>query len=73
MASAGIPRTPHPSELSPYYPLSPGAVGSIAHPLSWLMPQYVPFIVIYLHSQMYYLVIYTYHISFNWLQLHVLA
>uniref|UniRef100_A0A3P8WGL4 Transcription factor 7 like 1 n=1 Tax=Cynoglossus semilaevis TaxID=244447 RepID=A0A3P8WGL4_CYNSE len=31
----GIPRTPHPSELSPYYPLSPGAVGSIAHPLSW--------------------------------------
>uniref|UniRef100_A0AAX7UIT6 HMG box domain-containing protein n=1 Tax=Astatotilapia calliptera TaxID=8154 RepID=A0AAX7UIT6_ASTCA len=35
----GIPRTPHPSELSPYYPLSPGAVGSIAHPLSWLMPQ----------------------------------
>ncbi|XP_030623553.1 transcription factor 7-like 1-A isoform X2 [Chanos chanos] len=35
----GIPRTPHPSELSPYYPLSPGAVGQIAHPLSWLMPQ----------------------------------
>ncbi|KAI4897895.1 hypothetical protein NFI96_023104 [Prochilodus magdalenae] len=31
----GIPRTPHPSELSPYYPLSPGAVG----PLSWIMPQ----------------------------------
>lgn len=37
--STGIPRTPHPSELSPYYPLSPGAVGSIAHPLGWLMPQ----------------------------------
>ncbi|KAG9353996.1 hypothetical protein JZ751_012120 [Albula glossodonta] len=35
----GIPRTPHPSELSPYYPLSPGAVGQIAHPLSWLVPQ----------------------------------
>uniref|UniRef100_A0A8D3DBS0 Transcription factor 7 like 1b n=1 Tax=Scophthalmus maximus TaxID=52904 RepID=A0A8D3DBS0_SCOMX len=35
----GIPRTPHPSELSPYYPLSPGAVGSIAHPLGWLMQQ----------------------------------
>ncbi|XP_061907205.1 transcription factor 7-like 1-A isoform X1 [Entelurus aequoreus] len=35
----GIPRTPHPSELSPYYPLSPSAVGSIAHPLGWLMPQ----------------------------------
>uniref|UniRef100_A0A3P9NPL3 Transcription factor 7 like 1 n=1 Tax=Poecilia reticulata TaxID=8081 RepID=A0A3P9NPL3_POERE len=35
----GIPRTPHPSELSPYYPLSPGAVGSIAHPLSWFMQQ----------------------------------
>uniref|UniRef100_A0A8C9ZDY3 Transcription factor 7 like 1 n=1 Tax=Sander lucioperca TaxID=283035 RepID=A0A8C9ZDY3_SANLU len=35
----GIPRTPHPSELSPYYPLSPGAVGSIAHPLGWFMQQ----------------------------------
>uniref|UniRef100_A0AAY4E6R5 HMG box domain-containing protein n=1 Tax=Denticeps clupeoides TaxID=299321 RepID=A0AAY4E6R5_9TELE len=35
----GIPRTPHPSELSPYYPLSPGAVGQIAHPLGWLVPQ----------------------------------
>ncbi|XP_043113867.1 transcription factor 7-like 1-A [Puntigrus tetrazona] len=31
----GIPRTPHPSELSPYYPLSPGAVGQIPHPLGW--------------------------------------
>uniref|UniRef100_A0A673IE57 Transcription factor 7-like 1-B n=1 Tax=Sinocyclocheilus rhinocerous TaxID=307959 RepID=A0A673IE57_9TELE len=35
----GIPRTPHPSELSPYYPLSPGAVGQIPHPLGWLVPQ----------------------------------
>ncbi|XP_032099387.1 transcription factor 7-like 1 [Sapajus apella] len=35
----GIPRPPHPSELSPYYPLSPGAVGQIAHPLGWLVPQ----------------------------------
>uniref|UniRef100_A0A8C2NTQ5 HMG box domain-containing protein n=1 Tax=Capra hircus TaxID=9925 RepID=A0A8C2NTQ5_CAPHI len=35
----GIPRPPHPSELSPYYPLSPGAVGQIPHPLSWLVPQ----------------------------------
>ncbi|KAJ8286769.1 hypothetical protein GJAV_G00043090 [Gymnothorax javanicus] len=35
----GIPRMPHPSELSPYYPLSPGAVGQIPHPLGWLMPQ----------------------------------
>ncbi|XP_012685885.1 transcription factor 7-like 1-B isoform X2 [Clupea harengus] len=35
----GIPRTPHPSELSPYYPLSPGAVGQIAHPLGWLVSQ----------------------------------
>uniref|UniRef100_A0A672SIN4 Transcription factor 7 like 1b n=1 Tax=Sinocyclocheilus grahami TaxID=75366 RepID=A0A672SIN4_SINGR len=35
----GIPRTPHPSELSPYYPLSPGAVGQIPHPLGWLIPQ----------------------------------
>uniref|UniRef100_H2ZY83 Transcription factor 7 like 1 n=2 Tax=Latimeria chalumnae TaxID=7897 RepID=H2ZY83_LATCH len=35
----GIPRHPHPSELSPYYPLSPGAVGQIPHPLGWLVPQ----------------------------------
>uniref|UniRef100_A0A8C5A1X3 Transcription factor 7 like 1b n=1 Tax=Gadus morhua TaxID=8049 RepID=A0A8C5A1X3_GADMO len=35
----GIPRTPHPSELSPYYPLSPGAVGQLSHPLGWLVPQ----------------------------------
>ncbi|XP_076846375.1 transcription factor 7-like 1-B [Brachyhypopomus gauderio] len=35
----GIPRTPHPPELSPYYPLSPGAVGQIPHPLGWLVPQ----------------------------------
>uniref|UniRef100_A0A672ULI8 Transcription factor 7 like 1 n=1 Tax=Strigops habroptila TaxID=2489341 RepID=A0A672ULI8_STRHB len=32
----GIPRPPHPSELPPYYPLSPGAVGQIPHPLGWL-------------------------------------
>uniref|UniRef100_A0A8C2XDI7 Transcription factor 7 like 1 n=1 Tax=Cyclopterus lumpus TaxID=8103 RepID=A0A8C2XDI7_CYCLU len=38
-SKTGIPRTPHPSELSPYYPLSPGAVGSIAHPLGWFMQQ----------------------------------
>uniref|UniRef100_A0A9J8AMI8 Transcription factor 7 like 1a n=1 Tax=Cyprinus carpio carpio TaxID=630221 RepID=A0A9J8AMI8_CYPCA len=37
----GIPRTPHPSELSPYYPLSPGAVGQIPHPLGWLVPHLV--------------------------------
>ncbi|CAI5795614.1 Hypothetical predicted protein [Podarcis lilfordi] len=35
----GIPRPPHPSELSPYYPLSPGAIGQIPHPLGWLVPQ----------------------------------
>ncbi|XP_010726520.2 transcription factor 7-like 1 [Meleagris gallopavo] len=35
----GIPRPPHPPELPPYYPLSPGAVGQIPHPLGWLMPQ----------------------------------
>ncbi|XP_023655839.1 transcription factor 7-like 1-A isoform X2 [Paramormyrops kingsleyae] len=35
----GIPRTPHPAELSPYYPLSPGHVGQIHHPLGWLVPQ----------------------------------
>uniref|UniRef100_A0A8D0NAI4 HMG box domain-containing protein n=1 Tax=Sus scrofa TaxID=9823 RepID=A0A8D0NAI4_PIG len=34
----GIPRPPHPSELPPYYPLSPGAVGQIPHPLGWLVP-----------------------------------
>ena len=37
--SPGVPRTPHPAELSPYYPLSPGAVGQIHHPLGWLVPQ----------------------------------
>nr|XP_060643652.1 transcription factor 7-like 1 [Anolis sagrei ordinatus] len=35
----GIPRPPHPSELSPYYPLSPGAIGQIPHPLGWIVPQ----------------------------------
>ncbi|NXY34847.1 TF7L1 factor, partial [Pomatorhinus ruficollis] len=35
----GIPRPPHPPELPPYYPLSPGAVGQLPHPLGWLMPQ----------------------------------
>ncbi|XP_059803827.1 transcription factor 7-like 2 isoform X3 [Hypanus sabinus] len=31
----GIPRPPHPSDISPYYPLSPGTVGQIPHPLGW--------------------------------------
>ncbi|XP_037610419.1 transcription factor 7-like 2 isoform X12 [Sebastes umbrosus] len=35
----GIPRPPHPPDISPYYPLSPGAVGQIPHPLGWLVPQ----------------------------------
>ncbi|XP_048368581.1 transcription factor 7-like 1 isoform X2 [Sphaerodactylus townsendi] len=35
----GIPRPPHPSELSPYYPLSPGTIGQIPHPLGWFVPQ----------------------------------
>ncbi|XP_057214098.1 transcription factor 7-like 2 isoform X15 [Triplophysa rosa] len=35
----GIPRAPHPSEISPYYPLSPGTVGQIPQPLGWLVPQ----------------------------------
>lgn len=35
----GIPRPLHPPELPPYYPLSPGAVGQIPHPLGWLVPQ----------------------------------
>ncbi|XP_075419185.1 transcription factor 7-like 1 isoform X2 [Tenrec ecaudatus] len=37
----GIPRPPHPSELSPYYPLSPGPVGQMPHPLGWLVPHLV--------------------------------
>ncbi|NXN81194.1 TF7L1 factor, partial [Bombycilla garrulus] len=35
----GIPRPPHAPELPPYYPLSPGAVGQLPHPLGWLVPQ----------------------------------
>ncbi|XP_075766997.1 transcription factor 7-like 1 isoform X2 [Pelodiscus sinensis] len=35
----GIPRPPHPSELSPYYPLSTSAVGQLPHALGWLVPQ----------------------------------
>ncbi|XP_049916483.1 transcription factor 7-like 2 isoform X9 [Epinephelus lanceolatus] len=35
----GIPRPPHPPDISPYYPLSPGTVGQIPHPLGWLVPQ----------------------------------
>lgn len=37
--STGIPRPPHPPDISPYYPLSPGTVGQIPHPLGWLVPQ----------------------------------
>ncbi|XP_071247968.1 transcription factor 7-like 2 isoform X24 [Salvelinus alpinus] len=35
----GIPRAPQHPDISPYYPLSPGAVGQIPHPLGWLVPQ----------------------------------
>uniref|UniRef100_A0A4W5NZI7 Transcription factor 7 like 2 n=1 Tax=Hucho hucho TaxID=62062 RepID=A0A4W5NZI7_9TELE len=35
----GIPRPPQHPDISPYYPLSPGAVGQIPHPLGWLVPQ----------------------------------
>ncbi|CDQ76146.1 unnamed protein product [Oncorhynchus mykiss] len=35
----GLPRTPHPAELSPYYPLSPGGMGHMTHPLGWLPGQ----------------------------------
>lgn len=38
-SSIGIPRPPHPPDISPYYPLSPGTVGQIPHPLGWLVPQ----------------------------------
>ncbi|XP_069773628.1 transcription factor 7-like 2 isoform X2 [Narcine bancroftii] len=34
----GLPRVRHPSELTAFYPLSPGTVGQIAHPLSWVVP-----------------------------------
>uniref|UniRef100_A0A8C9PHH9 Transcription factor 7 like 2 n=1 Tax=Spermophilus dauricus TaxID=99837 RepID=A0A8C9PHH9_SPEDA len=34
-SSLGIPRPPHPPDISPYYPLSPGTVGQIPHPLGW--------------------------------------
>lgn len=39
LSSTGIPRPPHPPDISPYYPLSPGTVGQIPHPLGWLVPQ----------------------------------
>ncbi|KAM6986918.1 transcription factor 7-like 1-A isoform 2-T3 [Aplochiton taeniatus] len=35
----GMSRTPHPAELSPYYPLSPGGMAQIPHPLGWLQGQ----------------------------------
>uniref|UniRef100_A0A8C6ZXN8 Transcription factor 7 like 2 n=1 Tax=Nothoprocta perdicaria TaxID=30464 RepID=A0A8C6ZXN8_NOTPE len=38
----GIPRPPHPPDISPYYPLSPGTVGQIPHPLGWFPPHMVP-------------------------------
>ncbi|XP_030209704.1 transcription factor 7-like 1-B isoform X1 [Gadus morhua] len=36
---AGMSRAPHPAELSPYYPLSPGGMAQMAHPLGWLPGQ----------------------------------
>ncbi|XP_060712697.1 transcription factor 7-like 1-A isoform X2 [Hemiscyllium ocellatum] len=41
-SKTGLSRVPYPSELSPYYPLSPGTVGPIAHPLGWVMPPFSP-------------------------------
>uniref|UniRef100_A0A674DJ58 Transcription factor 7 like 1a n=1 Tax=Salmo trutta TaxID=8032 RepID=A0A674DJ58_SALTR len=38
-ADTGLPPTPHPAELSPYYPLSPGSMEHMTHPLSWLQGQ----------------------------------
>ncbi|XP_031660497.1 transcription factor 7-like 2 isoform X22 [Oncorhynchus kisutch] len=35
----GIPRPPQHPDISPYYPLSPGSVGQLPHPLGWLVPQ----------------------------------
>ncbi|KAG7227962.1 hypothetical protein INR49_005583 [Caranx melampygus] len=46
----GIPRPPHPPDISPYYPLSPGTVGQIPHPLGWLVPQFPPHMVPPHHS-----------------------
>ncbi|CDQ67041.1 unnamed protein product [Oncorhynchus mykiss] len=37
--SPGIPRPPQHPDISPYYPLSPGSVGQLPHPLGWLVPQ----------------------------------
>uniref|UniRef100_A0A4W5RLP2 Transcription factor 7 like 2 n=1 Tax=Hucho hucho TaxID=62062 RepID=A0A4W5RLP2_9TELE len=34
----GIPRPPQHPDISPYYPLSPGSVGQLPHPLGWLVP-----------------------------------
>ncbi|KAM8836921.1 transcription factor 7-like 2 [Spinachia spinachia] len=39
LCAVRIPRPPHPPDISPYYPLSSGAVGQIPHPLGWLVPQ----------------------------------
>uniref|UniRef100_UPI00398E5A2D transcription factor 7-like 1 n=1 Tax=Pristiophorus japonicus TaxID=55135 RepID=UPI00398E5A2D len=41
-SKTGLPRVPPHVELAPYYPLSPGAVGQIAHPLGWVMPPQSP-------------------------------
>ncbi|XP_059823819.1 transcription factor 7-like 1-A isoform X3 [Hypanus sabinus] len=35
---SGLPRVRHPSELTAFYPLSPGAAGQLAHPLGWMVP-----------------------------------
>uniref|UniRef100_A0A8C5LJF7 Transcription factor 7 like 1 (T cell specific, HMG box) n=1 Tax=Jaculus jaculus TaxID=51337 RepID=A0A8C5LJF7_JACJA len=45
----GIPRPPHPSELSPYYPLSPGAVGQIPHPLGKHIHSICPSVIVCFH------------------------
>ncbi|KAG7264907.1 hypothetical protein CRUP_005612, partial [Coryphaenoides rupestris] len=42
-----IPRPPHPSDISPYYPLSPGAVGQIPHPLGFPPPLVPPTTVLH--------------------------
>ncbi|XP_051897215.1 transcription factor 7-like 1 isoform X2 [Pristis pectinata] len=41
----GLPRVRHPSELTAFYPLSPGAVGQLAHPLGWMVPPFSPQLV----------------------------
>ncbi|XP_059823815.1 transcription factor 7-like 1-A isoform X2 [Hypanus sabinus] len=47
---SGLPRVRHPSELTAFYPLSPGAAGQLAHPLGWMVPPFSPQLVTASHG-----------------------